>query len=352
MSLYSSDTLSSVGEDNQVEANHGSVSEREILSVYDNESPWFYLFTHCSKMEQVERKLQEKFQTFIHKTVVYSRHKKCIMKEERPTISGLIFVKGECCHEIQAFLDRYLPGLHLVKDYYTRKIVTIPSSQMFPFMKISEIGADKVRFMPNSLGHYAFGHTRIVVTSGLLAGLEGYIIRIAREKRLVTSIGNMTIAISGINKESFENAEEYVNLRKEQQGEKVFPNTATFTPEQIRVNNCFFEPQNRIDVLAIAKSLDKCILQAESLIMSHEYVKAIEIAVCILEEIGCRMFHDGKQMRVDRIKDVINAMCNNTIRILSTIETLPGISAEIKERIDTERQSLFIRFPFLPLSDK
>lgn len=108
----------------------------------------------------------------------------------------------------------------------------------------------------------------------------------------------------------------------------------------------FFEPQNRIDVLAIAKSLDKCILQAESLIMSHEYVKAIEIAVCILEEIGCRMFHDGKQMRVDRIKDVINAMCNNTIRILSTIETLPGISAEIKERIDTERQSLFIRFPF------
>lgn len=76
MSLYSSDTLSSVGEDNQVEANHGSVSEREILSVYDNESPWFYLFTHCSKMEQVERKLQEKFQTFIHKTVVYSRHKK------------------------------------------------------------------------------------------------------------------------------------------------------------------------------------------------------------------------------------------------------------------------------------
>ena len=53
MSLYSSDTLSSVGEDNQAEANHGSVSEREILSVYDNESPWFYLFTHCSKMEQV-----------------------------------------------------------------------------------------------------------------------------------------------------------------------------------------------------------------------------------------------------------------------------------------------------------
>lgn len=43
MSLYSSDTLSSVGEDNQAEANHGSVSEREILSVYDNESPWFYL---------------------------------------------------------------------------------------------------------------------------------------------------------------------------------------------------------------------------------------------------------------------------------------------------------------------
>ena len=54
MSLYSSDTLSSVGEDNQAEANHGSVSEREILSVYDNESPWFYLFTHCSKMEQVQ----------------------------------------------------------------------------------------------------------------------------------------------------------------------------------------------------------------------------------------------------------------------------------------------------------
>lgn len=349
MSLYSSESLSNAGEGNYTEAVHKLVPGEDFLSIQEDNSPWFYLFTHYSKTEQVEQKLRKNFQTFIHKTVVYSRHKKRIVKEEYPTIPGLIFVKGECCDEIQMFLDKYFPGLHLVKDYYTRKTVTIPSYQMFPFMKMSEVGTDKIRFMPNSLGYYASGHTRITITSGILAGLEGYIIRIAREKRLVTSIGNVTVAISGISKESFENAEEYVKIRKEQQGEANYPNATTFTPEQVRINNCFFEPQNRIDVLAIAKSLDKCILQAENLIVKHEYAKAIEIAVCIFEEIGCRVFHDGVQARVDKIKDIISAMCNNAIRILSVIETLPGVSAEIKERIDTERQSLFFRFPFLPL---
>lgn len=350
MPLYSSDALSNAERGDRNETVQETVSEKKILSASKEESPWFYLFTYRSKMEQVDRKLRERFQTFIHKTVTYNRQDKRIVKEERPTISGLIFVRGRCCDEIQTFLDNHFPGAHLIKDYYTRRIVAIPHNQMLPFMKISEVGMDKIRFMPNNLGYYSSGHTRIIVTSGVLVGLEGYIIRIAREKRLVTSIGNMTVAISGINKESFENAEEYVEFRKKEQGEKIFPNALTFTPEQKGVDSCFFEPQDRIDVLTIAKSLDKWIQQAESLIVNYEYAKAIDIAVCILEEIGCRISHYGAQVKMDRVRDIVNAMCDDAIRILSVIEAQPNIPAEQRERIDTELQSLLIRFPFLPFS--
>lgn len=223
---------------------------------------------------------------------------------------------------------------------------------MLPFMQVSRIGATRIRFMPNSLGYYSYGHPLVTITSGVLAGLQGYVVRIAREKRLVTSIGNMTIAISGIHKESFENAEEYVRARREQERRSAsFSSNIILTPEQTEIDRCFFTPKSRIDVLTIAGSLDKWIMRANYLIGKGECDKAVDIALFILEEIGSRAFHGYEKLQNGRISDIVSDLCRDMDYILSSAAGRAGISEELKERVATEKQSLLIRYPFLELSD-
>ena len=54
------------------------------------------------------------------------------------------------------------------------------------------------------MDHYAEGKVRLRVLTGILAGQEGYLVRIARDRRLVVDLGGLTVAISGIHGEQFE----------------------------------------------------------------------------------------------------------------------------------------------------
>lgn len=94
--------------------------------------------------------------------------------------------------------------------------------------------------MPHSFDYYSVGNPLVRITSGILSGLEGYRIRISRDKCLVTSIGGMTVAIGGIYKESFENLDEYVRLRRKQLEKIRQSSYVTFTPLQKEIDGCFF----------------------------------------------------------------------------------------------------------------
>ena len=61
--------------------------------------------------------------------------------------------------------------------------------------------------MPHPLEYYSVGHPLVKITSGVLDGLEGYQIRISRNKCLITTMGGLTIAIGGVYKENFENVD-------------------------------------------------------------------------------------------------------------------------------------------------
>ena len=152
MPLYSTDDLSDLGKNDQAGTVCEAVPGKEVFPEFEDNSPWFYIFTYRSKADKVSKKLQERFQTIIHKTVVYNRHGKNIIKEEKPSVPGLIFVRGDCCDAIQKFLDTNFPGMYLVRDYYTKRTVSIPLRMMLPFMKISQLSADRIRFMPIRFG--------------------------------------------------------------------------------------------------------------------------------------------------------------------------------------------------------
>lgn len=203
MPLYSTDIHSKAG-GQRSDAGDVIKSAEESVSPGGECTSWCYLFVHHSKVEQTDRLLSEKFKTFIHRTTVYKKDDKKIRKEERPTISGLVFVQGDKV-EIQDFLNRNCHRVYLARDCTTKDTAVIPDKIMRSFMQF-DLGRNRVRLMPHPLTYYSEGHSLIRVTSGLLAGFEGYIVRISRNRCLVTSLGGLTVSISGISKETFENA--------------------------------------------------------------------------------------------------------------------------------------------------
>lgn len=75
---------------------------------------------------------------------------------------------------------------------------------MQSFIRLSAVDEGGIRVLEKPLEYYSEGNRKVRVVSGILKGTEGYIVRISREKCLVTALGNITVAISGIIKESIE----------------------------------------------------------------------------------------------------------------------------------------------------
>lgn len=348
MSLDSTETLTNAQEgafNNEVKTDF--TSKRRTLPQCQELEVWCYLFVHHKKIDTVRAKLEAHFQTFVHRNVVYKRENKLIKKEERPTVAGLLFVRGKV-QEIQAFFSENFFGLHLIKDCSTKDIAIIPDRVMQSFMKISEVNPTRIRFMPHSFGHYSTGNTLVRLTSGPLVGFEGYRIRIARDKCLVTSLGGMTIAIGGIHKDSFENIDEYVRQRRIRLQERVrFPKVA-LTPSQSKIEACFFMPQNQLDILIIAEKLNHWIIMAKSLKTDKDFEGAVEIALFILKEIGSHYQSIYGNTRIGDFTE-LDIVCHSADYVLKSILESEDVSVDLKEIVETEKQFLVTCFPFLPI---
>jgi len=165
---------------------------------------WSYLYVHRSRVTQITEFLKTEFEVFVHTQITYCKNKKSgdTQKKVKPTISGLVFVRGEV-DDIQQKLKKFSLPYHLCKDCSTGKVARIPADQMHTFMCISKARPDDVRFLLRPLQYYANNNVLLRITSGDFAGLEGYIVRIDRDRKLVMNIGGMTVAIGGVHKCKF-----------------------------------------------------------------------------------------------------------------------------------------------------
>ena len=168
---------------------------------------WCYLFVHHRKVMSFEEELKKDgFTYFIHKTIKYvPRHKNKggVREIEKPTVSCLIFIQGDA-ETIQNYLDEKFPSHKLCKNCSTGKVATIPGVQMEPFMRVAETDPERIRFLLHPFIYYSKNRTLLRIVSGEYAGLEGYVIRIARDRKLVMDIGGMAVAIAGVHAERFE----------------------------------------------------------------------------------------------------------------------------------------------------
>lgn len=311
--------------------------------------------------------------------------------EGRPTISGLIFIQGKT-KVIRKYLWERFPQYHVVNDCSTRKAAVIPDSVMQPFMRIANTDPSRIRFLVNPLTHYAEGNTLVEIMTGPLAGLQGYIIRIDRDRKLVIGVGDMTVAIGGVHKENFEKVEEVaraVNIRQrarrqaEQRrlrerieanvnadvapqppdsdrnsceelrsasGKKPRtampdPDPRLLTPLQQKVDTAFFTPETFNDILVITTNIELWTERARRLIQAGNLADASEILTFLLEEIGYWFTNIYKKKSIDLTP--VKKAGNKAYKTALTILDNKHLPERTRQDLETNLDSQMLRHGYL-----
>ena len=339
--------------------------------------PWSYLFIRKRDAEYFSLKAETEggFRTFIHRTIITDASGKSAKgkpngsaqdreasngtTEGRPTISGLIFIQGKT-KVIRKYLWERFPQYHLVNDCSTRKAAVIPDSVMQPFMRIANTDPSRIRFLVNPLTHYAEGNTLVEIMTGPLAGLQGYIIRIDRDRKLVIGVGDMTVAIGGVHKENFEKVEEVaraVNTRQRarRQAEQRRlrerieanvnadvasqpPDPRLLTPIQQKVDTAFFIPETFNDILVITTNIELWTERARRLMQAGNLADASEILTFILEEIGYWFTNIYKKKSIDLtpVKKAGNKAYKTALTILDNKHLPERTRQDLETNLDSQ----------------
>lgn len=346
--------------------------------------PWSYLFIRKRDAEYFSLKAETEggFRTFIHRTIItdasgksekgkpngsaQDREASNGTTEGRPTISGLIFIQGKT-KVIKKYLWERFPQYHLVNDCSTRKAAVIPDSVMQPFMRIANTDPSRIRFLVNPLTHYAEGNTLVEIMTGPLAGLQGYIIRIDRDRKLVIGVGDMTVAIGGVHKENFEKVEEVaraVNIRQRarRQAEQRRlrerievnvnadvapqpPDPRLLTPIQQKVDTAFFTPETFNDILVITTNIELWTERARRLIQAGNLADASEILTFLLEEIGYWFTNIYKKKSIDLTP--LKKAGNNAYKTALTILDNKHLPERTRQNLETNLDSQMLRHGYL-----
>lgn len=359
----------------------------DMESIHDQSQapvPWSYLFIRKRDAEYFSLKAETEggFRTFIHRTIVtdasgksekgkpngsaQDREASNGVSEGRPTISGLIFIQGKT-KVIRKYLWERFPQYHLVNDCSTRKAAVIPDSVMQPFMRIANTDPSRIRFLVNPLTHYAEGNTLVEIMTGPLAGLQGYIIRIDRDRKLVIGVGDMTVAIGGVHKENFEKVEEVaraVNTRQRvrrqaeqrrlREGIEVNvnadvasqpPDPRLLTPIQQKVDTAFFTPETFNDILVITTNIELWTERARRLIQAGNLADASEILTFLLEEIGYWFTNIYKKKSIDLTP--VKKAGNNAYKTALTILDNKHLPERARQDLETNLDSQILRHGYL-----
>lgn len=351
-----------------------------------NPAPWSYLFIRKRDAEYFSLKAETEggFRTFIHRTILTDASGKSekgkpngsaqdreasngtTATEGRPTISGLIFIQGKT-KVIRKYLWERFPQYHLVNDCSTRKAAVIPDSVMQPFMRIANTDPSRIRFLVNPLTHYAEGNTLVEIMTGPLAGLQGYIIRIDRDRKLVIGVGDMTVAIGGVHKENFEKVEEVaraVNIRQRarRQAEQRRlrerievnvnadvapqpPDPRLLTPIQQKVDTAFFTPETFNDILVITTNIELWTERARRLIQAGNLADASEILTFLLEEIGYWFTNIYKKKSIDLTP--VKKAGNKAYKTALTILDNKHLPERTRQDFETNLDSQMLRHGYL-----
>lgn len=193
------------------------VSEDENSSIKrtaaENDIPWGYILIHNKQVEPFRKQVdaynlshpEDGHKCFVHYSYKYKQkeHGRGFIKKQMPTINGLVFLQG-ISSDLQTFLRNNYPQYHLINNCSTGKPAIIENRVMQPFMQAVNTHPENVTFLRDPFEKFAKDHIKLRVLTGIFKGLEGYIVRIDRDRQLVMEFGGYAVAIRGVHREDFE----------------------------------------------------------------------------------------------------------------------------------------------------
>ena len=320
--------------------NHGDEDKYSPVS-------WCYLFIHHTKVMSCEEMFKKDGLTyFIHKTIKYvprHRDKSGVREVEKPTVSGLVFIQGNP-DDIQEYLNLNLPSHRLCNNCSTGKVATIPCNQMEPFMRVSETEPERLRFLLRPFVYYSKNRTKLRIVTGEYAGLEGYVIRIARDRKLVMDVGGMAVAISGIHAERFEE----VHKNKADKKERELFYKRNLHERNAFIDRYFHRVKTAQEAVAQAENIEILRLQTLTDVRDKKLdLKDAYATFCfIIEEIGyyyAPFIHSLK----NQFKPIFLSGRAVMEEIAKTITKFKTSDIELHNRCETEFEALQNNYGYL-----
>lgn len=337
---------SQVNQETETEKENESILEVPS-SNKDNCTSWSYLFVHNQKVKSIEELLKKDSVThFVHKTIKYvprHRNRGGMCEVETPSVSGLIFLQGNP-KTLQDYLDKNIKPYKLCKNCSTGKVATIPCNQMEPFMRVAETEPERLRFLLRPFVYYSKNRTLLRIVTGEYAGLEGYVIRIARDRKLVMDVGGMAVALSGVHAERFEE----VNKNEADKKERELFYKRNLHERNAFIDRYFHQVKTAQEVSAQVENIEILRLQTLADVRDKklDLKDAYETFYFMIEEIGY-YYAPFIDYFKDELRPIFEAGRTVKEEIEKAIKIFKNSDKELHNRCETEFEALQTNYGYL-----
>ena len=320
---------------------------KKCSQVKDNCTSWSYLFVHNQKVKSIEEQLKKDGVThFVHKTIKYvprHRNRGGMREVETPSVSGLIFLQGDP-ETLQDYLNKSVNSYKLCKNCSTGKVATIPCNQMEPFMRVAETEPERLRFLLRPFVYYSKNRTLLRIVTGEYAGLEGYVIRIARDHKLVMDVGGMAVALSGVHAERFEE----VNKNEADKKERELFYKRNLHERNAFIDRYFHRVKTAQEVAAQVENIEILRLQTLADVRDKklDLKDAYDTFYFMIEEIGY-YYAPFIDYFKDELRPIFEAGRTVMEEIEKTIKIFKDSDKELHNRCETEFEALQNNYGYL-----
>lgn len=116
-------------------------------------------------------------------------------EKEQLVINSLVFIRtSQPIDKLVEFVD----GLRYpYYDHITRAPAKVPDRDLERFRRILALRSVHAQFLEDPFTKFA-NRPKVRVKAGEFEGMEGYVLRVKRDRKVVVSLGNTAVAISGI----------------------------------------------------------------------------------------------------------------------------------------------------------
>lgn len=160
------------------------------------EKKWYPLRVTYQQEMKVKHDLDsKKIECFIPMTYVYKMHGERRIKQLKPAIHNLIFVRLSEV-EIKEYKERSPLPIRYIMNRETRKPITIPDRQMHNFIGVAGTYDEQLIYLDPNPQNWKKGQ-RVRIMGGIFNGYEGRFLRIKGDRRVVVEIPGIIAVATG-----------------------------------------------------------------------------------------------------------------------------------------------------------